>query len=108
MTPCSRWSPPCNPADSTSIATAEAGVSTSLNAVDTAQVFYGNTVDELTTNETYLSQEKLNITTYQNTLVAADTATAATDATQAQTVLTATVAAAAQIDQQANLLNYLH
>jgi flagellar hook-associated protein 3 FlgL len=94
--------------DSSSIATAEASVSDSLNAVDTAQVFYGNTVDELTTNETYLSQEKLNITTYQNTLVASDTAEAATDVTQAETVLNATIAAAAQINQQANLLTYLH
>jgi flagellar hook-associated protein 3 FlgL len=94
--------------DSTSIATAETGVSDSLNAVDTAQVFYGNTVNELTTNETYLNQETLNIKTYENTLVASDTAQAATDVTQAETVLNATVAAAAQINQQANLLTYIH
>ena len=93
--------------DSSSISSAEVSVSNSLNAVDTAQVFYGNTVNELTTNESYLSQEKLNITTYENTLVAADTATAATDVTQAETVLNATIAAAAQINQQANLLNYI-
>ncbi len=93
--------------DSSSIATAETSVSNSLNAVDTAQVFYGNTVNELTTNETYLSQEKLNIATYENTLVSSDTATAATDVTQAETVLNATIAAAAQINQQANLLNYI-
>jgi flagellar hook-associated protein 3 FlgL len=93
--------------DSSSIATAETSVSNSLNAIDTAQVFYGNTVNELTTNETYLSQEKLNIATYQNTLVSSDTATAATDVTQAETVLNATIAAAAQINQQANLLDYI-
>ncbi len=94
--------------DTAGIATAETGVSDSLNAVDTAQVFYGSTVEELNTNETYLSQEKLTITSYQNTLVASDTATAATNATQAQIILSATVAAAAQVDQQANLLSYLH
>jgi len=94
--------------DTAGIATAETSVNTSLNAVDTAQVFYGSTVDELTSNESFLSQEKLNITTYQNTLVSADLATAATNATQAQAVLTATVAAAAQLDQQVNLLTYLH
>ena len=93
--------------DSSSISSAEVSVSNSLNAVDTAQVFYGNTVNELTTNESYLSQEKLNITTYENTLVASDTANAATDVTQAETVLNATIAAAAQINQQANLLNYI-
>lgn len=94
--------------DTTGIASAETGVSNALSAVDTAQVFYGSTVDELNTNDNFLSQEKLNITTYENTLVSADTATAATDATQAQTILSATVAAAAQMDQQVNLLSYLH
>lgn len=94
--------------DTSSISTATTGISNSLSAVDTAQVFYGSTVDELNTNDTYLAQEKLNITSYENTLVSTDTATAATDATQAETVLTATIAAAAQIDQQANLLTYLH
>jgi flagellar hook-associated protein 3 FlgL len=93
---------------SSGIATAEAGVSSALNTVDAAQVFYGSTVNELNTNENYLAQEKLNITTYENTLVSVDTAKAATDATQAQTLLTATVAAAAQIDQQVNLLTYIH
>jgi flagellar hook-associated protein 3 FlgL len=93
--------------DSSAIAAAGTGVGDALDAVDTAQVFYGNTVNELTTNETYLSQEKVNITTYENTLVSTDTATAATDMTQDETVLNATVAAAAQINQQANLLNYI-
>jgi flagellar hook-associated protein 3 FlgL len=94
--------------NSSTIATAQASVSNALDAVDTAQTFYGSTVDELTSNENFLTQEKLNITTYENTLVSADTATAASDATEAQTALTATVAAAAQVDQQVNLLNYIH
>ena len=93
--------------DTSSISSAETGVSNSLNSVDTAQVFYGAAVDELNTNDTYLSQEKLTITSYENTLVSSDTATAATDVTQDETLLNATVAAAAQIDQQANLLNYI-
>jgi flagellar hook-associated protein 3 FlgL len=93
--------------DTSAIAAAGTNVSNALGAVDTAQVFYGNTVNELTTNETYLSQEKVNITTYENTLVSANTADAATDVTQAETVLNATVAAAAQVNQQANLLNYI-
>lgn len=93
--------------DTSSIATAETGVSNSLNAVDTAQVFYGNTVSELSTNETFLNQETLNITTYEDTLVASDTATAATDVTQDEAILNATVEATAQMEQQANLLNYI-
>jgi len=93
--------------DTSSITTAEASVSNSLNAVDTAQVFYGNTVNELTNNESFLSQERINITTYENTLASADMASAATSVTQAQTVLTATVAAAAQMNQRMNLLDYI-
>jgi flagellar hook-associated protein 3 FlgL len=93
--------------DTSSIATAEVAVNNSLDAVNTAQVFYGGTVDELTNNESFLSQEKLNITTYQNTLVSTDVATAATNATASETALNATVAAASQVYQQVNLLDYL-
>jgi flagellar hook-associated protein 3 FlgL len=94
--------------DTSGIAAAEVAVGNSLDTVNTAQVFYGSTVDELTTNESYLAQEKLNITAYENTLVSSDTATAAADASEAQTVLTTTIAATSQIDQQVNLLTYLH
>jgi len=93
--------------DTSCITAAEASVSNSLSAVDTAQVFYGNTVNELTNNESFLSQEKINITTYENTLVSADMASAATSVTQAQTVLTATVAAVAQMNQRVDLLDYI-
>ncbi len=92
--------------DATAVGTATNAVSTALNAISTAQVFYGNTVNELTSNETFLSEEKVNITTYQDTLVAADTATAATDLTQSNTALTATIEAAAKISQ-VSLLDYL-
>jgi len=92
--------------NSSAIATAQTSVSSALSAVGTAQVFYGSTVDELSTNETYLSQEKLNITTYENTLVSADTAAAATNVTQAETALSTTVAAAAKMNQ-VSLLDYL-
>lgn len=92
--------------DSTAVGTATNAVSAALGAISSAQVFYGNTVNELTSNETFLSEEKVNITTYQDTLVSADTATAATDLTQANTALTATIEAAAKISQ-VSLLDYL-
>lgn len=94
--------------NSSTIGTAVQGVTTALNAVNNAQASCSSTVNELSNNENFLSQEKLNITTYENTLVSADPAAAAMDAVQAQTVLSSTIAAAAQVDQQANLLNYLH
>ena len=92
--------------DSTAIGTATNAISTALSAVSTAQVFYGNTVNELTSNATFLSEEKVNITTYQDTLVSADTATAATNLTQSNTALTATIEAAAKVSQE-SLLDYL-
>lgn len=91
--------------NTSSISTASTGISTALGAIDTAQVFYGNTVTELTNNETYLSQEEVNITTYENTLVSANTAASATDETQAETALNATIAAASKVDQL-SLMDY--
>jgi flagellar hook-associated protein 3 FlgL len=81
-------------------------VGTALNAVDSARVFYGNTINELTSNESYLSQEKVNIASYQNTLVGADPAAAVTAVQQAEYDRSATVAAAAKMDQ-VSLLDYL-
>ncbi|MDR3764968.1 MAG: flagellar hook-associated protein FlgL [Acidobacteriota bacterium] len=92
--------------DTTSISTAQTSVTNALNTVNTAQVFYGNTLNELTNNDTFLSQEKVNLTTYENSLVAADTATAATDMTQASTTLNATIAAAAKVTQ-VSLMDYI-
>jgi flagellar hook-associated protein 3 FlgL len=94
--------------DTTAVGTAVTQVSSALDAVNTSRVFYGTTVNELTSNESYLSQDQVNIASYESTLVDANTATAAVNASQAQTVLSATVAAAAQMDQQADLLTYLH
>jgi flagellar hook-associated protein 3 FlgL len=92
--------------DSTSIAAAGTSIDSAADALSTARVFYGNTVNEITSNENYLSQEKLNIATYENTLVSSDTATATTDMTQAETAYNSTIAAAAKMDQ-VSLLDYL-
>lgn len=92
--------------DTSGITAAVAKLGTASDAVNTARVFYGNTVNELTSNESYLSQDKINIATYQNTLVAADPAAATTAVTQAEYARNATVAAAAKMNQ-VSLLDYL-
>jgi flagellar hook-associated protein 3 FlgL len=92
--------------NTTSVASAVTQVSAALDSVNTARVFYGNTVNELTANESYLSQEKVNIASYENTLVSADTASATTAVTQAEYARNATVAAAAKMNQ-VSLLDYL-
>lgn len=92
--------------DNAGITAALTSISAASNAVNTSRVFYGNTVNELTSNESYLSQEKVNIASYQNTLVSADPAEAITAMAQAQYARTATVAAAAKMSQ-VSLLDYL-
>jgi flagellar hook-associated protein 3 FlgL len=92
--------------DSTTIAAAGTSVNDALSALNTARVFYGNTVNEVTSNESYLSQEKINIASYENTLVSSDPATATMAMTQSETAYNATVAAAAKINQ-VSLLDYL-
>lgn len=91
---------------STDISGAVTLVGTALNAVDSARVFYGNTINELTSNESYLGQEKVNIASYQNTLVGADPAAAVTAVQQAEYARNATVAASAKMNQ-VSLLDYL-
>ncbi len=67
---------------------------------------YGNTVNQLTTENDYLSQETVSLTSQQDSLVDIDTATAATNLTQAQTAQSAVLAMAAKI-LPTSLLNYL-
>jgi flagellar hook-associated protein 3 FlgL len=92
--------------DTDAIGAATAQVNTSLNYASQQRVFYGSAVDQLNNNQTSLQQEQVNLTTQDNTLVAADIATAATGLSQAQTQRSATLAALAQIIPQ-SLLNYL-
>jgi flagellar hook-associated protein 3 FlgL len=92
--------------NTTNIAATISQVSSALDSVNTARVFYGNTINELTSNESYLSQEQVDIASYQNTLVSADTASTVTAVTQAEYARNATVAAAARMNQ-VSLLDYL-
>ncbi len=91
---------------SAAIEAAGTKISSAIDAINTSRVFYGNTVNELTSNETYLSQDKINIASYQNTLVSSDPAEATTAVTQAEYARNATVAAAAKMNQ-VSLLDYL-
>ena len=91
---------------SASIGTATAAVTTALNYVTQQHVVYGNTVNQLTSQETYLSQEKVTLTSRSTSLVGIDTATAAENLSQAETENSAVFAAAAKVLQN-SLLNYL-
>lgn len=88
------------------IANATSAVTTAIAHVDQVRAVYGNTVNQLTAENDYLSQETVSLTSQQQSLVDVDTATAATNLTQAQTAQSAVLAMAAKI-LPTSLLNYL-
>lgn len=92
--------------DVTTIQTATTNLRSALANVSQQRVFYGNTVNQLTDESTYLAQDKLNIQTEENSLVGADMATAITQLNQATTNRSAVLAAAAKVLPQ-SLLDYL-
>ena len=92
--------------DATKIQTATQAVSTALNGIDQQRVPLGNSISQLNSQESFLSQEKVTLSTQQNTLVGADLATAAVNLAQAQTQNSAVLAAAAKVLPE-TLLNYI-
>jgi len=85
---------------------AENEVQNAFNQVNTQRTFYGTTLDRLNSASSFLNAESLQLTQEDNTLVGADMATAATQLTQAETALDATLEAGGSISQQ-TLLDYL-
>ena len=79
---------------------------TALNSLSQQRVFYGNVVDQLNSNQTYLQQEQVNLQTNANTIDGVNFAQAATNLSQAQTTQSAALAALAKVIPQ-NLLQYL-
>ena len=88
------------------IATDITNVQSALNNVIAQRSSYGDTLQQLNSDSTNLSQEKLTVQQYQTTLVGADEAQVATNLSQAQTTLEAAIAAAGQVSQE-SLINYL-
>jgi flagellar hook-associated protein 3 FlgL len=85
---------------------AQSELQSAFNNVNTQQAFYGTTLSRLNSASTFLNAENVQLSQEQNNLVGADMATAATQLTQAETALDATLAAGGKISQQ-SLLNYL-
>ena len=88
------------------IPAAETEVQNAFNQINTQRTFYGTTLSRLNTATTFLNAENLQLSQEQNNLVGADMATAASQVTQADTALQATLAAGGKISQL-SLLNYL-
>ncbi len=77
-----------------------------LDMVSRQRVFYGNTLNQLNAQKSYLQQESVNLSTQENSLVGIDVSEAAIDLTQAETANSATLSAAARVLPQ-SLLDYL-
>jgi len=91
---------------STDIETATTAVTSALNYVSQQHVIYGNSINQLQSQEAHLSLEKVTLTSRQTSLVGIDLATAAENLSQAETSNSAVFAAAAKVLQN-SLLNYL-
>jgi flagellar hook-associated protein 3 FlgL len=88
------------------IGAATTAVSTALNYVGQQRVPIDNTISQLNSQDSYLSQESLTLTTQQTSLVGVDIAQAATNLSQAELVHSAVLAVAAKVLPQ-TLLDYL-
>lgn len=92
--------------NSANIQTATTAVNSALNYVGTQRVFYGDAETQLNSQETYLQQETVSLSSQQTSLVGIDEATAATNLSAAETSNSAAMAAAAKVLPD-TLLNYL-
>jgi flagellin-like hook-associated protein FlgL len=88
------------------IGAATTAVSSALNYVGQQRVPLGNSVSQLNSQESYLSQESLTLTTQQTALVGVDISQAATSLSQAELIHSAVLAAAAKVLPQ-TLLDFL-
>jgi flagellar hook-associated protein 3 FlgL len=82
-------------------------IQSALTTVSTQRVFYGNALNQISTSENFLNQDKVNLSTQENDLIGANVASASTEFAQAQTNEQATLTAASRILSLPNLLTYL-
>ena len=77
-----------------------------LNYLSQQRVFYGNAVNQLTSNQSFLQQEKVNLQSQENSIDGVDMAKAATDLSQSQITQSAALAALAKVIPL-SLMDYL-
>jgi flagellar hook-associated protein 3 FlgL len=92
--------------NSTAIQTATTAVNSALNYVGQQRVFYANAESQFNSQESYLQQETVDLSSQQTSLVGVDMAQAATTLSQAETANSAALAAASKVLPD-TLLNYL-
>jgi flagellar hook-associated protein 3 FlgL len=91
----------------TGIPAANTNLDQAFTQLTTQRVFYGNTLQQLQSAQTYLNNGKVQLATQANSLVGADLAASITNLEQASTATNAILSATSQILSTLNLLNYL-
>ncbi len=91
---------------SADIQTATTAVNSALNFVSQQQVFYGTAEKQLNSQESFLQQDKITLSTQASNLIGINESAAATELTQAETDNSAALAAVAKV-MPTTLLNYL-
>ena len=86
---------------------ANTALENAFNAINAQRVFYGNGGAELNTVTSFLSQEKVELTTQQTNLVGADLGAVASNYSQAEVQQQALLAASGKILGQPTLFDYL-
>jgi flagellar hook-associated protein 3 FlgL len=92
--------------NSTDIATATSAVDSALSFVGQQQTTYGNAETQLNSQQTFLQQDTVTLSTQENNLIGVNMAAAATQLSQAEVDNSAALAAAAKVLPN-SLLNYL-
>ena len=82
-------------------------VQSALSQVNQQRVFYGNNLNQISLSESFLNQDKLNLSQQENSLAGADPATAASNFAQAQIANQATLNATARVLGLLTLLDFL-
>jgi flagellar hook-associated protein 3 FlgL len=92
--------------DTTGIGAATTQLGGALNYISQQRVFYGSAVNQLTSNQAFLQQEKVNLQSQENSIDAVDIPAAATNLSQDQITQSATLAALAKV-LPLSLMDYL-
>ena len=92
--------------NSADIESATSAVDSAIGYVGQQQAIYGNAETKLNSQQTFLQQDTVTLSTQENNLIGVNEATAATDLSQAETDNSAALAAAAKVLPN-SLLNYL-
>jgi len=89
------------------LAAANTSLEQAFSQLTTQRVFYGNTLQQLQSTQTYLNSNKLQLAQQENALVGVDLATSITNLEQASTATSAILSATGKILSTLNLLDFL-